>query len=1046
MAKRTLFGSFVVCCGAIAALLAGTTREAQAQAAVITGRVSGGPDQPLGGASVIIREVSSGRASTAADGSYTMTVAAEHVRGQQVTLTARYPGYSPGSRTITLTSGRQTQDFDLRADLLRLEEIVVTGTAEETSTRMLGFSVGTVSEATLQEVPATNPIQALSGKVAGAHVVNPGGQPGSATTLRLRSATSLTPGASQQPLLVVDGIITYGTLADINVGDIERIEVVKGAAASSLYGSNAAGGVVQVFTRRGRNVPDGATRVTVRNEAGRLGLNRRLPINRSHYYQLDGSGNYLLDENGDKQLELDHVADNPYPASTPFRDQQDLILGNGLFYTNYVGVGRRLGQTNFQASFENQQNYGIIDIPGVSWDGFGRRNARINVDHTISDRLDFSIGAFFNESHSQEFQEGVGSPFFSVLFMPPDVDLTDSNTNGEPFRADVGTTGAITSTDRNPLYTAANTDLRRARTRVQGNLRMQWRPIEWLGVEGYFGYDRQTDDFRNYVPKGTLSSSAVPGLGSLNLNNSNRRAYNAGVSATIRRRWQDLNWRVKFSGTLEDDLENTTTAGASDFASVGVPDLDNLSNQGTKTIGSSQIIRRARNVFAIAGFEYRDRYIADVLVRRDGSSLFGADARYATYYRVSGAYRLTEDIRLPGVQELRLRASRGTAGLRPPFEAQYETFTTTGGQIAPRGLGNRDLKPAHSTENELGFNVDFLNRFTFEYSYSHKVTEDQVLPVPLSSVAGFTSQWRNAGTLEGSTHELAFGAVLADRANWSWRVNVTADRTRMEVTDLTTAAFTSGSGQQSNDVFLIREGVTYGSMWGYRFVHTVAELSDNPANAALDPTLYSVNEDGYVVLTANRGTSDERAIKYVDADGNSNVQIGDANPDFTMALSTTLRWRNFTFYGLLDWVRGGDIYNLPRQWLSRAEFRAAEIDQAGKPALERKAIEYYSAINDANNFNEFYVEDGGYRRLRELAVSYQVSPRTLERAGLSRMMRSLRLGVVGRNLVTWTNYSGLDPETHNPVTSSNGDPTTFRFDSFGYPNFRTFSAMVEIGF
>jgi len=1050
--------SSMLVAGAIVALIGPLAREAPGQVAVITGQVTGRDSASLGGAIVTISEFNVG-ATTAIGGTYTLTIAAERVRGQVVTLSARYIGYASLARTITLTPGSQVQDFALKWDPLTLDEIVVTGTAEATSTKKLTFSVGRVSEAQLQEVPALNPIQSLSGKVAGAHVTSPSGAPGAVSAVRLRGATSLTPGASQQPLLVVDGILTYGTMADLNVEDIESIEVVKGAAASSLYGSNAASGVIQVFTRRGKNVAEGLTNVTVRNEFGLSGLSRRLPINQSHYFQLDGSGNYV---DGDpaaagvqKVLEADHIADNPYPASTPFRDQQDAILGSGQFFTNYMSVARHQGGTNFMVSFENQKNFGIVDVPGINLDGYGRKSVRMNVDQIVSDQIDVSAGGYFSNSNAQDAGVGgqgsstvggVGSTFFSVLFMPPDVDLFLPNADGTPFKVDVGLDGAITSSDRNPLYSLANLDARRNRTRIEGSFRGRWRPSSWLLFEGSFAYDRQTQTFRSYTPKGTLSAAGQPGGGSLNITDLGRETWNTGVSATLDRTFGDLQARVKGSYVFENDETNTNFAGGTDFASASTPDLDNLSNQGTKQISSFQSLIRAGNVFGVVGFEYKGRYIADALVRRDGSSLFGPDARYRTYYRVSGAWRVSEDLKIPGVEELRLRASRGTAGLRPPFEAQYETFTTGGGQISPAVLGNRNLRPAHSTETEVGFNVDFLNRFTLEYSYSDRLTIDQVLQVPLSSVAGFTSQWRNAGALKGQTHELALGAVLVNSRDFSWRLNVTGDRTRQRVTSLSTLAFPTGSGQQSNDLFLIREGEIYGSMWGYRFAHTPQELLDNPANVGLDISLYSVNEDGFVILTSTKGTLAERAIKYVDRNGSTYYQIGDANPDFSTAFTNTLTFKGFTVYGLLDWVQGGDIYNLPRQWLSRAEFRAAEIDQAGRPASARKSSDYYSAINDANNFNEFYVENGTYARLRELSVSYAFTSRTLERIGLSRLFRSLRVGVIGRNLITWTGYSGLDPEAYNPVDSNSGDPTTFRFDSFSYPNFRTFSAMIEIGF
>jgi len=347
--------------------------------------------------------------------------------------------------------------------------------------------------------------------------------------------------------------------------------------------------------------------------------------------------------------------------------------------------------------------------------------------------------------------------------------------------------------------------------------------------------------------------------------------------------------------------------------------------------------------------------------------------------------------------------------------------------------------------------------------------------VPLSSVAGFTNQWRNAGTLEGTTYEGALGIVLANSRDLSWNLNVTFDRTRMTVTELNTIAFAVGNGTaQSNQIFLIKQGVVYGSMWGYRWDRTRQDLVDNPANwtsgqygvgsliASLDTTQYSTNEEGLLIKSSTHGTKSEAPIKYTDRTGSQYYQIGDANPNFSMSFSTNATWHGISVYALLDWVNGGDIYNLPRQWMERSEFRSGEMDQAPKvgkttawctanpnvgqqPCSGEKATNFYVVINDANGFNSWYVENGAYARLRELSVAYSLSPTQIRAIGLSRLVRNVRLSVNGRNLITWTKYSGLDPDTHNTI-GGGGDPTTFRFDNFNYPNFRTFSGMVEIGF
>src|SRR3989475_10617397 len=175
---------------------------------------------------------------------------------------------------------------------------------------------------------------------------------------------------------------------------------------------------------------------------------------------------------------------------------------------------------------------------------------------------------------------------------------------------------------------------------------------------------------------------------------------------------------------------------------------------------------------------------------------------YTTLFRsrASGAYRVSQDFHINGIDELKLRASYGTAGLRPTFAAQYETFSIEGGVPVPQTLGNKALKPAHSGELELGGNVDFLNRFSLEYSYSRKETKDQILLVPLASVTGYRNgQWQNAGTLLGKTHELALGAILVDRPEFSWRLNVAADRTRQTITQLSEAPFLVGPDYAGNN-------------------------------------------------------------------------------------------------------------------------------------------------------------------------------------------------------------------------------------------------------
>jgi len=214
--------------GSLLVLAAG---KAQAQA-TITGKVTDTEGKPIGGAQVVIRELASFGASTAANGVYTITIAEDRAKGQSLTLVARFLGKSPRTKPITLNSGRQEVDFVLKDDPLRLDELVVTGVNEATSTKKLPFAVGKVSADQIQDVPGTTALGALNGKVAGVRVEAPSGDPASAPSIRLRGATSIS--GSSNPLVIIDGTISRASLADIASEDIDRIEVIKGAAASSL--------------------------------------------------------------------------------------------------------------------------------------------------------------------------------------------------------------------------------------------------------------------------------------------------------------------------------------------------------------------------------------------------------------------------------------------------------------------------------------------------------------------------------------------------------------------------------------------------------------------------------------------------------------------------------------------------------------------------------------------------------------------------------------------------------------------------------------------
>ncbi|MFP5354821.1 MAG: TonB-dependent receptor domain-containing protein, partial [Gemmatimonadota bacterium] len=543
-------------------------------------------------------------------------------------------------------------------------------------------------------------------------------------------------------------------------------------------------------------------------------------------------------------------------------------------------------------------------------------------------------------------------------------------------------------------------------------------------------------------------SSGVADKGSLYQQLDNNRAMNIGATLTAQR--QLFSWLAntsKLAWVMEDQTNNFVSVNASALTVPKVPEFSAASRDPNNPInpGSGTETIRNQNVFAITTFDIKDRYILDGLIRRDQSSLFGADQRSANYYRFSGVWRVSEDFKIPGVDELKLRASYGTAGLRPIFNAQYEVLSVSGGSPQKITLGNPNLKPALSKELEYGLNVNFLQNFTFEYSYSDKVTSDQILNVPVSSASGYRNQWKNAGELSGYTHEASLGAVLLSKKDFFWRMNVVGDRTRQTITDLNVAPFLVGPdpGDGNTRIFRIAKGQKFGVIYGSRWITNEQQLATTIKAGRLTGSAadYIRNEEGFFVRKSDHRTIREVPLKYYLEDGSTLMEIGDVNPDFNLGFGSNIQWKALNISAQFNWVKGGEIYNYTRQWPFN-ELRDPAIDQRGKPQEERKPTTYYSTFYNNFDANDYFVENGTYVRLRELAVGLNVPKSWMAKVGLGQLSNT-RLGVVGRNLWTSTNYTGYDPDVSGP---GGGNPFGYRVDYFTYPAYRTVTFMLELGY
>ena len=973
-------------------------------------------------------------------------------------------GYTSGTQTITVTAGQTTTvEVGLRATALRLQELIVTGVAGSTPRIKLPFTVEHLDFSDMP-VPAPSAEGLLQGKLAGVKVQSASGKPGDAAQIMLRGPTSINTsgGRSQGPLVIIDGVITDNTMADIDALDVLSIEVVKGAAAASLYGSRASNGVINIQTKRGAGLRIDQSRITVRNEYGKSDLTRGVSLAQYHPYKLDASGNFI-DGNGSvidyNDLNTgDPVLDDGGTPDTAFQDnafpgakfnQMDLFFNPGDTYVNYIAVEGRTGVTNYRASFSNSAEQGVV----AHNDGFDRRTFRINLDHQVRDNFDIALNMYYAKSHQDEIGGGV---FYDITFMGPQIDLAKRNPNDQSCRLAEQLGGCLFinpdphSQQSNPLYAIENLDRNDDRQRFMAAVDARWSPASWFDLEANYSVDRYDFHRLNITPLGYAEDQPGPtGVivrdpGSLHRRNDLTNDINSSITASFNRAFGDLTTRTKMRYLLEDQHYESYSVTGNEFTVGNVFVLDNT-RSGLASVSSVINDVVSQGYFFISALDYQGKYMGDFLVRRDGSSLFGPKERWQTYFRASAAWRLAQEDWWPidVIDEFKLRYSIGTAGGRPRFSAQYETYNVSGGVIRPQTLGNTQLKPELSTEQEWGMEAVIAGKYAITVVYVDNIIEDQLLNVPLSvSAGGFAAQWQNAGTLESNTWEASLEAAIIDGPDMGWTSRVNFDRTRQEITFLNRPAYRSGPTY-------IREGEALGTFYGSRWVAGCAGMP-----AGTDCSQFQTNDDGYFVyvgagnsytdgiakgLWGTSGANGEkwgRPIIEEDAERNPFLFLGTAVPDYNLNWGNTFRLGNLTLDMLLDGEFGADKYNQTRQWANR-DWRHGEADQFGKDDGLKKPVAYYSDLYNTNQRSGHYVDDGTYLKLREVGLRYTLDSSVLGRLGGGLGIESAALSITGRNVYTWTDYDGYDPEVGGIIGTE---------DDFNYPNFRTITAVLELIF
>ena len=1024
--------------GARAALESRVSGTSDRRAAQITGRVTeaeGG--RPLASVQVYVVGTSFG-SITDENGRYLIN----NVPPGIYAVEAKSIGFADARReNVRVPADGMVQiDFAMRVTALALDAVVVTGVVEATSARRVPFTVARVGADQLQ-VPSENAVNAIQGKVAGASVIN-SPQPGAGSNILLRTPTSIN--KSSAPLIVVDGVILASTFgassADLDALDVESVEIIKGAAAASLYGSRASNGVIQIRTRRGSNLAAGQTRIQVRSEIGVNQLNRSISKSSHHNFLTNAAGEYV-DATGavvDRSARVERPVAERFldvPFATPVYDHIDQFFDPGTFNQNSVSLSQNLESTNFLVSFANHRIDGVVMEHG----GYTKNDLRFNLDHRLRSDLSVAVSGYHMRSDRELLPAGdVSGTFFQLIQQAPDLNLLEPDPDGTPyiFQPD--------PIEPSPLYNLYWREDTEERARTLGNMNLRYTPIAWFSVDGDFSYDRSDRTQRYYFPRGKKTETQSQVNGYVERGSGLTTAMNGSLSANLLANFGELTTRLTGRALMEREEYEFFSAETANLSVVGVPDLDAGSSP---LIGGSFEDIKSEGYFLTTDLDYAGKYIANALIRRDGSSLFGPDERWATYYRGSFAYRMAEEPWWPldWMNEFKLRYSIGTAGGRPSFADQYETYGfSEGGTLIKRTLGNRALKPEHAREQEIGVDAIIKNRVSVQLNYASQETTDQLVLIPLSAPFGFTSRWENAGTVEGNTWEGTIQAELFTNDDWRWSMGLVGDRSRHKITRFDRACFRTGT----DNVGYRCAGETLGVMYGHRFAHEAGDLPDG-----LPSDQFQANDEGLLVWvgpggdwrngswgdTATLGGRQYRwgiPFMVIDSTGsNAITRIGDSNPDFHLGLSNTVQWRGLSLYGLLDMQFGGEVYNRTNQRMYQY-FRSSDADQAGRPAELKKTTDYYLALYGANLINDRFVEDAGFVKLREVALRYTLPQGAIDFLRVGGVDR-VQLGVVGRNLFTITDYKGYDPEVGSPLE---------RMDDFVYPQYRTITASIQIDF
>jgi TonB-linked SusC/RagA family outer membrane protein len=943
--------------------------HAQQAATTVAGQVTEArSNRPLAGVTIQVTGSRLG-AVTSDDGRYRIVGVPA---GSQV-LSFRRLGYASANRPVTVAgSGVTTANVELTVQATSLDEVVVTGTAGGEVRRSIGNAVTTISapEAT-QKAAAQNLSSLIGARAPGVSIAPATGRLGAGPTIQIRGRSSI--GLDNSPLLYIDGVRVNnattagpvapsgrlggqasnvsGRLNDINPEDIESIEIIKGPAAATIYGTEAANGVIQIITKKGAasgqpsvnlQVQDGI--IWFRDAAGRVPTN----------YAKNAAGE-IIAWNG---VEAEDARGTPIFSTGQTRQ-----------YTGSISGGRDVVRYYASGSFQN-------DIGIEPNNSLRQFSSHVNMTIAPSEKIDFGTSINY-VNLSSHLGADVGASALLGAIIGHSLLFPAARGHYPNFPPEVPQT----------LY-----DNAQGVNRFTGSATLNHRPASWFTQRLVAGMDLTADDSRAIerfaTPDLVAFIGSVAGAGSIGQTLRRNTIASADYAGTAKFQLTSaLTSSSSLGGQFFRTELNSSFLGGTGFPGLGVETVSAVSNPAQST--QSQTINTTIGAYGQQQFGFRDRLFLTAALRVDNNSAFGEDFKWVTYPKLSASWIVNEESFWPAndyVNSLKLRAAYGESGRQPAAFTALRTYSPAQGPggtsaVTPNTIGNPELKPERGKEIELGFEGQLFTRLGLDFTYYNKRTQDVIISQAIAPSSGFSgSQFANLGRVDNSGFELLATLQAITRNNFSWEIVGNLARNGDVIKDLGGIGGVVLSAGQTNVV-----GYPIGGIFTRRIIS-----ADRDATTGLPTNVLCEGAGGVGVACATA------PFQY----------IGTPTPRVTGSVGNTFYiGRSLRLYGLVDFKRGHRAYN--QNDLLRC------IGAAGAPTCRSAyyPLEYDpvylaghgTSTNGLGTTDQFY-ENGNFAKLRELSATVTVPERFI------RGFKGANITIAGRDLYTWTNFTGLDPE------------------------------------